>query len=160
MFLFVFISFFFLRKKAEYFISNFGNFSRKAFRFRKKLYLLQYFDNPGCHYEASGGFWPHDASRTRIVTFFFNHDAYSHLFKNLATRVVKFFSQRWYLKGFFNFLLRSQNSSDCHSSRTMMAKYQWCNWWWLYLNFKIIPGLLSFEDKNTVFQIVLFVLIF
>jgi hypothetical protein len=43
---------------------------------------------------SSGGFWPHDASRTRIVTFFFNHDAYSHLFKNLATRVVKFFSQR------------------------------------------------------------------
>ncbi len=42
----------------------------------------------------TGGFWPHDASRTRIVTFFFSHDAYSHLFKNLATRVVKFFSQR------------------------------------------------------------------
>ncbi len=33
-------------------------------------------------YPEPGGFWPHDASRTRIVTLFFTHDAYSHLLKN------------------------------------------------------------------------------
>jgi hypothetical protein len=38
----------------------------------------------------AGGFWPHDASRTRIVTFFLTRD----LFKNYTTRVVKCFSQR------------------------------------------------------------------
>jgi hypothetical protein len=50
--------------------------------------LISVFENKGL---GSGVDLPRDASRTRILTSYFSVDAYSHLLRNLPTRVAKFF---------------------------------------------------------------------